>query len=217
MISIIQKYFKKAQEASEKRCFADGFGWAMAEVLLNNLTIEEVYDKVEFPFEEAKFDAGAREALRLLADQDSLAQEHAELKPHYAALEAENALLKKDRALHFDALCESANRIRQLNAANTGLRATLTKLLTEIPDAWEPGDSIEVAWEGFDLNSEWPELWVAQDEDGDWYEYSKEPYINTVNNTWDTKLDSGADYQCIIGSNVRNKNPNWKDTKQRIR
>ena len=119
-------------------------------------------------------------------------------------------------------LTASNGRISELNAANKGLRVTLTNLLAEIPDAWEPGDKTVITsrlpkdLEGIALNSEWPELWIAQDENGAWNQYNGdiEPSEEVFEvHQWVYHAQT-SEYEFIIQTN---KNPNWKETKQRIR
>ena len=218
MLKSIQKYFKNRTEAAEKVAFEDGFGWAMTEVFLNGK--ETTW--VGIGLANSPFDKGAVEALRRADVIDDERREYNELKPHYAALDEQNTSLRNEVNWYTEQLTASNNRIHELNAANKGLRVTLTNLLAEIPDAWEPGgqtartSQLPKDLEGIALNSEWPELWVAQDENGAWNQYNGdiEPSEEVFGVHQWTYHASTSTYEFITQTN---KNPNWKETKQRIR
>ena len=216
MLKSIQKYFKNRTEAAEKIAFENGFGWAMTEVFLNGKTKEEIGDKVKEIFleEYSQFDKGGKEALRRMESFTTNAE-------YMDKVEQENTSLRNEINWYTEQLTASNGRISELNAANKGLRVTLTNLLAGIPDAWEPGgqtartSQLPKDLEGIALNSEWPELWVAQDKHGAWNEYNGdiEPSEVLGVHQWVYQAPTSK-YEFLIRTN---KNPNWKETKQRIR
>jgi hypothetical protein len=220
MLKSIQKYFKNRADATGRLAFQKGFGWAMAEVFLNGKDVEWV----TFNNDGSPFDRGVTEALRRCGVLGDERIEYNELKPRYAALEQQNTELRNEVNWHVEQLTQSNGRIHDLNAANTELRATLTNLLAGIPDSWEPGDTavkplpLPKDLEGITLNSDWPELWVAQDENGSWFAYSADVIpsesIFPIQQWMYDHSKMGTESESLIQTN---KNPNWKETKQRIR
>ena len=217
MLKSIQKYFKNRTEAAEKTAFENGFGWAMTEVFLNGRDKEKIAAMVDKYYHNdfTQFDEGGREALSRMDSFTTKAE-------YMDKVEQENTSLRNEINWYTEQLTASNGRISELNAANKGLRVTLTNLLAAIPDAWEPGDKtvrtsqLPKDLEGIELNSEWPELWVAQDENGAWNEY---------NGDIEPSEEKFIIQQCVVHSQTTkfnyltrtNKNPNWKETKQRIR
>ena len=196
MFKTIKKYFENRQEEVDKEALEMGFGWAMTEVILNGKEIEDFAMKVDF--DNHPFDTGAKKALSWLASYQDERREVAEFKPHYEALEAQVDALNPALVWHegFVANVESQQKLLQHWLKNSPATTTLGPVLT-VPEELT----------GINLNTTWKHLWVAQDSDGEWYEYEEEP-----------KSDAYIFYADVCNSLLyADERVDWKNTKQQIR
>ncbi len=211
MFEKIKNLFRQDQRAKEQAEFERGYAYAICEYKFKRSDIEKLEVRAD-SIDRQAFDRGIDEAIRDLIRIERWKSMEAcavvgvdfssrEDETHFAVNTPDGVAWVTSNAE--GEIQQNADGQREVVNSKPGL----FYLEDPTPDKQEPPlDNLPI----------WAE-WIAQDFDGQWYAYGDEPYADTKEGFlfWQAPSHKGLKYLTEVGDYPQN--PNWQQTKRKIK